>query len=333
MACGTPVIGANVGGIKYTIDHGMTGYLVPPKRPDVLALQLDYLYRNPEKIAQLAQEGLRRVLNYFTWKQVADLVSAVYGNIVEGEADAELTRPAGRQAPRLAALSAPPGNGEQPAAERRSNVLQLPSRRRKIKTARAIFINQDDLIAEAYQQTNGNGLPIPADNSALGLCMLQAYGFRLFIISNQPDIAHGSIEEQAFAAVITRTTFILSQADIELAGFYYCPHHPNATLSSYAVNCECRKPKPALLFRAAREHCLELSESWMLGKILDDVEAGKRAGCRAILLTLQRESSWEYLRPLRTPDYLASSIDRAAHIIVELETQQLEASTHAYARN
>jgi histidinol phosphatase-like enzyme len=92
-----------------------------------------------------------------------------------------------------------------------------------------------------------------------------------------------------------------------LDGFYYCPHAPDA-------GCDCRKPAPGMLERAAREHGVDLRASWMIGDILDDVEAGRRAGCRTILLDNGNETEWRDGEQ-RCPDYVARDLAQAAAII------------------
>lgn len=78
MACGTPVIGSNVGGIKYTVVDGETGALVPPEDPVALAAKIEQLVNNPSILQQLGKNALRRVNNYFTWSHVADKLSSLY---------------------------------------------------------------------------------------------------------------------------------------------------------------------------------------------------------------------------------------------------------------
>ena len=92
-----------------------------------------------------------------------------------------------------------------------------------------------------------------------------------------------------------------------LGGFYYCPHLPDA-------GCGCRKPEPGLLERAARERGIDLAVSWMIGDILDDIEAGRRAGCRTILLDVGNETEWR-LSDARRPDHVAADLAEAAQII------------------
>ncbi len=82
MACGTPVIGSNVGGIKYTVVDGETGALVPPENPVALAAKIEQLVSNPSNLQQLGKNALRRVNNYFTWSHVTDKLSSLYVKIM-----------------------------------------------------------------------------------------------------------------------------------------------------------------------------------------------------------------------------------------------------------
>ena len=101
---------------------------------------------------------------------------------------------------------------------------------------------------------------------------------------------------------------------MSLDGFYYCPHHPDGIVPRYAVACDCRKPEPGLIHPAAREHDLALGESWFIGDILDDVEAGRRAGCRTVLIDNGNETEWKR-SPLRRPDLVARDLAEAAQFI------------------
>jgi phosphoheptose isomerase len=82
MACGTPVIGANVGGIKFTVKEGETGYLVPPNEPEILADRLLYLLNHPQLMSLLGQQAIRRSQEYFTWQKVTTAVAAVYEEVL-----------------------------------------------------------------------------------------------------------------------------------------------------------------------------------------------------------------------------------------------------------
>src|SRR5690606_39752328 len=84
MACGTPVIGANVGGIKYSVLENETGFLVPPKEPDLLAQQLARLYASPRLGKRLGRRAVRRVNDLFTWQAVTHSISELYANVRSG---------------------------------------------------------------------------------------------------------------------------------------------------------------------------------------------------------------------------------------------------------
>jgi histidinol phosphatase-like enzyme len=101
-------------------------------------------------------------------------------------------------------------------------------------------------------------------------------------------------------------------------GFYWCPHDPAGNVPRYATECTCRKPMPGLLLKAAQEHGIDSSRSWMIGDILNDVEAGRRAGCRTALIDNGNETEWQW-SALRSPDVLAGSFLAAARAIVEFD--------------
>jgi len=81
MACGTAVVGSAVGGIKHSVVHGATGYLVPPNDPDALAGRLAHLYRNPALLSKFGQAGMRRVHAHFTWEEIARSMAKVYEEV------------------------------------------------------------------------------------------------------------------------------------------------------------------------------------------------------------------------------------------------------------
>jgi glycosyltransferase involved in cell wall biosynthesis len=96
MACGTPVIGSNVGGIKTTVRDGKTGFLVPPRDPDALGERLAHLCTNPELRLSLGQAAQRRAEEHFTWPKVADRIARLYHEVVYGAR--EVVHPIGRRA-------------------------------------------------------------------------------------------------------------------------------------------------------------------------------------------------------------------------------------------
>lgn len=147
------------------------------------------------------------------------------------------------------------------------------------------------------------------------LALLAAHGFRLFVISNQGGVALGRFPYDALAGMEAHLSRMFEACGVTLAGAYWCPHHPAGVVARYTYRCACRKPAPGLLLRAARDHGLDLSASWFVGDILDDVEAGTRAGCRTVLLDNGHETEW--LRgPAREPTLREPDLLRAALAIV-----------------
>jgi D-glycero-D-manno-heptose 1,7-bisphosphate phosphatase len=106
----------------------------------------------------------------------------------------------------------------------------------------------------------------------------------LFVVTNQSGVARGMMTEQDVEAVNLRMLWLLGAEGVKIEGIYYCPHHPDATDLNYGVECQCRKPKPGLLERAAREHDVDLSGSFMIGDSLRDLQAGRAAGAKSLLV-------------------------------------------------
>lgn len=136
----------------------------------------------------------------------------------------------------------------------------------------------------------------------------------LIVVSNQPGVALGLFDAQRLDDVRARLAGMFAQCGASLAALYCCPHHPQGIVDGHALACECRKPRPGLLRRAAREHGIDLQRSWMIGDILDDVEAGRRAGCRSVLLCNGNETEWRG-GAFRRPDHLVRDLAEAARLI------------------
>lgn len=151
--------------------------------------------------------------------------------------------------------------------------------------------------------------------AADALRLFAAHGIAPFVVSNQSGVAFGRFPHGALDTMEAHLHDMFASCGALLAGAYWCPHHPQGRIAPYAVDCSCRKPAPGLLLRAAREHGLDLAASWFVGDILDDVEAGTRAGCRTILIDNGHETQW-CDGPLRRPTLRVSDMYEAALAIV-----------------
>jgi D-glycero-D-manno-heptose 1,7-bisphosphate phosphatase len=164
-------------------------------------------------------------------------------------------------------------------------------------TRPAVFLDRDgvlvpeiDLAVRAAQVP-----PFPWTRDALAA--LRAAGFARVVVTNQPVVARGL----ASPADVER---LHAELGLDVDRFYFCPHHPSATLAEYRVDCECRKPRPGMLLRAAAELGLDLSRSFMIGDRPSDVEAGRRAGCA----TIRVRCGAHLAAPIQSPDPVDPSV-------------------------
>ncbi len=179
----------------------------------------------------------------------------------------------------------------------------------------AVFLDKDGTLIEDVPYNVDPERIVLAPGAAEGSRQLHRAGYALIVVSNQSGVARGYFPEEALRGVEARLRELLAEEGVPLAGFYYCPHHPEGTVAHYARECDCRKPAPGLILTAAREHQIELKHSWMIGDILNDVEAGRRAGCKTILLDNGHETVWHLTRE-RRPHRVARDLSQAAHIIL-----------------
>ncbi len=145
---------------------------------------------------------------------------------------------------------------------------------------RAAFIDRDGTInvqpPEHSYVTRAEDLEI-LPGALEGMRALADCGFALVIASNQRGVGRGLLSMDDLNAIDAEIRSRLAEQGAELAGSYYCPHLIDD-------DCDCRKPKPGLLTRAASELDLDLPGSWMIGDSASDVEAGTAAGCRTVFL-------------------------------------------------
>jgi histidinol-phosphate phosphatase family protein len=187
-----------------------------------------------------------------------------------------------------------------------------PRRRRP-----AVFIDKDGTLVENVPYNVDPSLLRFTAGAPQALAALAAGGYALVVVTNQSGLALGRFCPAAFAGLRGALKARLQdEAGVGLDDFLHCPHAPDG---NGRPTCLCRKPQPGMLLRAARLHGLDLTRSWIIGDTLDDVEAGRRAGCRALLLDTGGETLWRRT-PLRTPHWQTSDwIDAAEHMLAALQ--------------
>ena len=190
----------------------------------------------------------------------------------------------------------------------------MPNDTRSARAPRqAVFIAKDGTLVENVPYNIDPALLRFRPAAQEALAALARAGFALLLATNQSGLAHGLFTRRQFA----RLQGVLEQrlhdeAGITLLDVLVCPHAPG---EGGAPACLCRKPAPGLLTRAARLHRLDLAASWMVGNTLDDVEAGRRAGCRTVLLDSGGETVWRR-SPMRTPHARLQDWDEVAHLVL-----------------
>ena len=170
----------------------------------------------------------------------------------------------------------------------------------------AIFLDKDGTLLDDVPFNVDPSLMRLAPGAREALQLLGKLPYRLFVVSNQAGVALGKFQWGALDAVHAQLQRMFVECGAYLSGAYWCPHHPHGSVARYSIECDCRKPAPGLLLSAASQHRLDLARSWFVGDILDDVEAGNRAGCRTVLLDNGHETEWltgaHRVPTLRAPD-------------------------------
>jgi len=181
---------------------------------------------------------------------------------------------------------------------------------------RAVFLDKDGTIIENVPYNVDPDRIRLSPGADVGLKALHGAGYLLFVVSNQAGVARGYFPESALQAVEARLRVLLAAFGVPLAGFTYCPHHPEGSVQGLAMACDCRKTAPGMIVRTAAVHGIDLARSWMIGDILDDVQAGRSAGCRTILIDNGGEAKW-ILSPDREPHFRAPDLAEAARCILQ----------------
>ena len=193
---------------------------------------------------------------------------------------------------------------------------------------KAVFLDRDGVInAMVYNPEHGIvDSPTNPDQFKLltgvgkAIKRIKEMGFLAVVVSNQPGIAKGKFTLKILEAIDKKMKEKLARCGARLDRIYYCLDHPETVKEEYRKNCPCRKPNPGLLLKAAEELKIDLVSSYMIGDGLTDVQAGKRAGCKTILLGRLKCDQCKIMEDLDAkPDLIASNLSQAVKLIENLE--------------
>jgi histidinol-phosphate phosphatase family protein len=173
----------------------------------------------------------------------------------------------------------------------------------------AVFVDRDNTIIADVKYCNDPDKVQLLAGAAEGLRQLSRAGYFVVIVTNQSGIGRGYFDEQQLKAVHARMREELHARGADFDALYYCPHIPEDS-------CSCRKPRPGLLLRAASELDLDLNLSYTIGDNGKDIEAGRAAGTRTVLIRTQDGTSKNSEYALSPADIEATSIEDAAGIIL-----------------
>jgi histidinol-phosphate phosphatase family protein len=191
---------------------------------------------------------------------------------------------------------------------------------------RAVFLDREGSLLDGFPRSPDAHEIHLAPGVTEAALALQESGFLLVVVSTQPGLALGHVDEKDFAHALFRLDGLLRHRGVRIASYHYCPHHPAGRVRNLAVACGCRRPNPQLLHDAAVRHGIDLSRSWVIGDLLHDIEAAHRAGCRGVLIDNGTEIEWA-LSARRRPDIVARDILEAASWILAID--RLEALPRA----
>ena len=176
----------------------------------------------------------------------------------------------------------------------------------------AVFLDRDGVLNRAVVRDGKPHPPASAEELAIAagaegaLRELKAHGFKLLVVTNQPDLAKGLATRESVDAINRKLA-----AALPLDEFFVCPH-------ADGDNCECRKPKAGLLLEGARKHQIDLAASFIIGDRWRDVEAGQNAGCRTVLI----DHGYQERPPAHPPDATVHSLREAAEWILHAHSHE-----------
>ena len=148
----------------------------------------------------------------------------------------------------------------------------------------AVFLDRDGTINEEVGYLDRLEKLRLVPGAAEAIRLINESGMKVIVVTNQSGVARGMFDESFVDQVHRRLAQMLGEEGASLDGVFFCPHHPTEGRGRYLVSCDCRKPAPGLLLRAADERSLAPKRSTMRGDTLKDIEAGARVGAQGILV-------------------------------------------------
>jgi len=148
----------------------------------------------------------------------------------------------------------------------------------------AVFLDRDGVVIEESHFLGDRNRVRLVPGAGEAIAALNRAGWVVVIVTNQSGVARGIFPIESVGEVHAHLTEQLRGFGARIDAYRFCPHHPEAEVADYRVDCDCRKPKPGMLLDTAKELGVDLAASWMVGDRVTDLEAGACAGCRTVLV-------------------------------------------------
>jgi D-glycero-D-manno-heptose 1,7-bisphosphate phosphatase len=192
---------------------------------------------------------------------------------------------------------------------------------------RAVFIDRDGTISDEVGYVNHPSRFRVFPYSAAAVKLLNDNCWLAIVITNQAGVARGYFAEDMIHTVHDSLKESLESEGATLDAIYYCAHHPSVGEPPYRFDCDCRKPKPGLIRRAAEDFSIDLEQSWMVGDRYSDVELARNAGVKsAFVMSGYGRGEWEHQRSSWTqqPDLVAEHLLAAVKSIIDATSSEQE---------
>ena len=172
-----------------------------------------------------------------------------------------------------------------------------------------VFLDRDGVIVEEVDHLGHPDQLRLIPGSARAIRLLNDQNVPVLVVSNQAGVARGYYPEARVAEVHDALQSLLGAEQAHVDAFYYCPHHPTHGVGEYLTRCDCRKPRPGMLSRAAADHAIDLGSSVMVGDKASDIGAGRAAGCATVLVqTGHGADEWRRWGESFQPDLVAADL-------------------------
>lgn len=199
-----------------------------------------------------------------------------------------------------------------------------------MKSDRAVFLDRDGTVTEEVGHLHRLDQLRLIGRALEAIRRFNTAGFQVILVTNQSVVARGYLAEAALEEIHAALAATLRCGGARLDAIYYCPHHPTEGVGPYRRACHCRKPQPGMLQQAAADRGINLRRSFVVGDKVSDLDAGRAAGCRTVLVRTGygRQAEQAFAAHPYRPDHVADDLFDAAGWIVEHEVLEERSRSH-----